>query len=118
MKDFLGVYRERLKDTSSTTVTTLSSERVRAHEFRRIMHIVVYNGDSAARDVEVYIDTHGYNHRVAYFNDVAATEWGHYRIELYLEENERLTFNFVDIPADKTMEVHLTGILMKKSDKE
>jgi len=108
------IYRERLKGTSSATVTSLSTDRVRAHEFRFVMHLSVYNGDATDRDVEVYIDTHGYNHRVAYFNTVSAGEWRHRKLELYLEQNERLTMNVVSMAANKTMEAHLSGILLKK----
>lgn len=108
------IYRERLKGTSTATATTLSTDRVRAHEFRYVMHVGVYNGADTAIDVEAYINTHGYNHRVAYFNNISDHEWRHYRMELYLEENERLTFNFLSISSDITMEVHLSGVLLKK----
>jgi len=112
----LGVFRDRLKDTSTSSLISLTSKEVRADQIKRIMHILVYNGDASSRDIEVYIDTHGYNHRVAYFNDVPTLEWSHYRIELYLWERERLIFNFPSFAASKIMEVHLSGLIYTPED--
>ncbi len=108
-----GLYLERLKTTSSSTITTLESENVPANRIRKINVLAVYNGDDSARDVDVSILGHGYDHIVKHLNSVASGEWVTEDCKFYLKENEKIKITYNSVGSSKTLEVHITGIEFK-----
>lgn len=103
------LYRERIKATSSSSITVVTSDYVPDEFYLMIREIAFYNGDASARDVKMYIDTLPYLHILHYLNSVSAGEWLTSEVKILLNPAERLTISFESIAADKVMEVHLTG---------
>lgn len=116
MGKMIGVFRERLKGTSSSSVTSLFSKYVHYGTIIKICRVVCYNGDSAARDVEVHIDGKGYDHNIEHINGISSGEWADGKPEIFLDQRERLEIKWISIAAAKTMEAHITGELYRRED--
>lgn len=116
MLKLVGLYRERLKGTSSATVTTLYSHHVPHNMVLLITRMAVYNGDGAARNFEICLCGHGYEHIIDNVNAIGALQYRTSRTMVYLQENERIAVRFSGLEKDKVMEAHLTGQWIREED--
>jgi len=116
MDKIIGLYRERLKGTSTATVTTLYSQHVPHNMVLLITRFAIYNGDDANRNFELCVCGHGYNHIVDNVNAVGTLEYRTSRTMVYLQENERLAIRFSGLASGKIMEAHITGQWIREED--
>ena len=116
MNKIVGLYRERLKATSTATVTTLFSQHVPHNMVLFITRFAIYNGDTVARNFELCVCGHGYNHIIDNVNAVGTLEYRTSRTMVYLRENERLAVRFSGLASGKIMEAHITGQWLREED--
>ena len=116
MPKIIGLYRERLKGTSSATVTSLKSSRVPHNFILLIERFAIYNDDIAARNFEVCLCGHGYEHIIDNVTSIGAGEYRTSRTMVYLAENEFITVEFTGIGSGKVMEAYLTGQWYREED--
>ena len=112
----VGLYRERLKATSTASITFLKSNPVPHNFVLLITRFAVYNGDAAARNFEICLCGHGYEHIIDNVNAIGTLEYRTSRTMIYLTENEYITARFTGLAADKIMEAHITGQWYKEED--
>lgn len=116
MIKMIGLYRERLKGTSTATVKSLKSEPVPHNFMLLIERFAIYNGDTGNLDFEICLCGHGYQHIVDNVVNIGAGEYRTSRTMVYLTENEFITVRFTEIGAGKIMEAHLTGQWYREED--
>jgi len=116
MPKMIGLYRERLKGTSTATLTSLKSNYIPHNFMLLITRFAIYNGDSETRDFEMCVCGHGYKHIVDNVNAIGAGDYRTSRTMVYLAENEYLSVEFTGLAADKVMEAHITGQWYKEED--
>ncbi|GAI81610.1 unnamed protein product, partial [marine sediment metagenome] len=75
MNKIIGLYRERLKGTSTATVTSLYSKHVPHNMVLLITRIAIYNGDAANRNFEICVCGHGYDHIIDNVNTIGTLEY-------------------------------------------
>ena len=116
MLNYLGFFRQRLKGTSTSVITALYLKKIPTNTVLKISKVVCYNGDASDRDIELSIDSHGYDHIIEHINGVTTLEWSDAKPEVFIDSNERMKVNFLSMASGKIMEAHFTGYLFRRSD--
>ncbi|GAI29726.1 unnamed protein product [marine sediment metagenome] len=116
MNKIIGLYRERLKGVSTNTVKTLYSNPVPHNMVLFITRFAIYNGDIEARNFEICLCGHGYEHIVDNIVNILSLGYRTSRTMVYLTENERLAIRFSEIAEGKVMEAHITGQWLREED--
>ncbi|MBA7590596.1 hypothetical protein ES708_32723 [subsurface metagenome] len=116
MNKIIGLYRERLKGTSTATVTSLYSKHVPHNMVLLITRIALYNGDTANRNFEICVHGLGYDHIIDNVNAIGTLQYRTSRTMVYIRENERLHIRFTGLAEGKIMEAHITGQWLREKD--
>ena len=116
MLKMIGLYRERLKGTSTATLTSLKSNYIPHNFILLITKFAIYNGDSEILNFEIGLCGHGYEHIIDNVINIGAGEYRTSRTMVYLVENEYIIVRFTGIASDKVMEAHITGQWYKEED--
>jgi len=116
MFKIVGLYREHMKGTSSSAINYLLSDYVPRGLVLFLNRIVVYNGDTATRDIHYGVQRDDSFHIVGHLKNIGTTEYEDDKAEVFLNQNERLKVVFVSINADKSMQAWVNGFYIRKED--
>jgi len=105
----MGMWRERITQTATTTTATLYSDKVKEGERWYLQRVTVRNDTTATADCLVSIDAGTHVHPLYYFENTGKDVEASQEIQCWLRAGERLQFDWTSIVAGDKLFVHVTG---------